>query len=87
MNGDGSGPAGNPNGMRGMGGMFEESSGYLTITGGKLYVNSGGDGLDANTDIKQTGGENNGRLFRKRGTGKPEEPETRSCRPGKGFCG
>ena len=57
MNGDGSGPAGNPNGMRGMGGMFEESSGYLTITGGKLYVNSGGDGLDANTDIKQTGGE------------------------------
>ncbi len=57
MSGDGSGPAGNPNGMRGMGGMFEESSGYLTITGGKLYVNSGGDGLDANTDIKQTGGE------------------------------
>ena len=57
MSGDGSGPAGNLNGMRGMGGMFEESSGYLTITGGKLYVNSGGDGLDANTDIKQTGGE------------------------------
>ena len=57
MSGDGSGPAGYPNGMRGMGGMFEESSGYLTITGGKLYVNSGGDGLDANTDIKQTGGE------------------------------
>ena len=53
-------PSGDPNGMRGMGGMggmFEESSGYLTITGGKLYVNSGGDGLDANTDIKQTGGE------------------------------
>ena len=57
MSGDGSGPAGNPNGMRGMGGMFEESSGYLTITGGKRYVKSGGDGLDANTDIKQTGGE------------------------------
>ena len=55
--GNGSGPAGESNGMRGMGGMFEESSGYLTITGGKLYVNSGGDGLDANTDIKQTGGE------------------------------
>ena len=58
--GNGSDPVGEPNGMRdmgGMGGMFEESSGYLTITGGKLYVNSGGDGLDANTDIKQTGGE------------------------------
>lgn len=41
----------------GMGGMFEESSGYLTISGGRLYVNADGDGLDANTDIVQTGGE------------------------------
>ncbi len=50
------GPQGRANG--GMpGGMFEESSGFLTITGGKLYVNADGDGLDANTDITQTGGE------------------------------
>ena len=50
------GPQGRANG--GMpGGMFEESSGFLTITGGKLYVNADGDGLDANTDIIQTGGE------------------------------
>ncbi|MDO4804993.1 MAG: carbohydrate-binding domain-containing protein [Lachnospiraceae bacterium] len=54
------GPSGfSNNGMGGMPGggmMFGESAGYLTITGGRLYVNSGGDGLDANTDITQTGG-------------------------------
>lgn len=40
-----------------MGGMASSSSGYLVINGGTIYVNAGGDGLDANTSITQTGGD------------------------------
>ena len=37
-------------------GFMETSTGYLTITGGTIYVNAQGDGLDANTSIAQSGG-------------------------------
>ena len=42
----------------GMGGFDNENSqGYLTINGGTIYINAEGDGLDANTEITQTGGD------------------------------
>lgn len=53
-------------GMRGVGGMkpgqpasttsSESSIGILKVTGGYLYVNAGGDGLDSNNKIRITGG-------------------------------
>jgi len=44
--------------MGGMaGGMQSDSTGYLVINGGTIYVNAGGDGLDANSTITQTGGD------------------------------
>ena len=39
------------------GGMESDSTGYLTISGGTIYVNADGDGLDANTSITQSGGD------------------------------
>ncbi|MCI1722844.1 MAG: carbohydrate-binding domain-containing protein [Lachnospiraceae bacterium] len=39
------------------GGMQSDSTGYLVINGGTIYVNAGGDGLDANSTITQTGGD------------------------------
>lgn len=36
---------------------METSEGYLTINGGTITVDAGGDGLDANTAIAQTGGD------------------------------
>lgn len=38
------------------GGMMENSSGYLFISGGTIYVNADGDGLDSNTDVEISGG-------------------------------
>lgn len=40
-----------------MGGdMFSTSTGTLTINGGVIYVNAGGDGIDSNGDFTMTGG-------------------------------
>lgn len=51
-------------GMPGRGGMMNgmqqdtaDSSVYLLISGGKLHVNAGGDGLDSNGTLKMTGGD------------------------------
>ncbi len=41
----------------GMGGMMSSSSGTLTITGGKIHVDAGGDGLDANGALTIDGGD------------------------------
>ena len=43
-------------GGRGGFGMNGNSTGDLTVSGGYLYVNAGGDGLDSNGDITVTGG-------------------------------
>lgn len=51
----GGGRRGKMNGSMG-GGMMEDSSGYLFISGGNIYVNAGGDGLDSNTDVEMSGG-------------------------------
>ncbi|MEJ4099869.1 carbohydrate-binding domain-containing protein [Corynebacterium mastitidis] len=45
-------PAGGPGG-----GMDQSSGEQLTITGGTVVVNAGGDGLDSNGDITMSGGE------------------------------
>lgn len=63
--GNGSGESGGWQGGHGGGGMHggmggfdnENSQGYLTINGGTIYINAEGDGLDANTEITQTGGD------------------------------
>lgn len=49
--GDGSSMGGRP-GMN----QFSGASGLVTITGGKLYINAAGDGLDSNGNINMTGG-------------------------------
>lgn len=41
---------------REFGGMNRRSGGKLTISGGYLYVNADGDGIDSNGDIEMTGG-------------------------------
>ncbi|MBQ8813669.1 MAG: carbohydrate-binding domain-containing protein [Lachnospiraceae bacterium] len=43
-------------GMGGMGGMSSNSDGSITISGGDLYVNASGDGIDANGYLLITGG-------------------------------
>lgn len=52
---NGGGFAGRPFESGGFGG-FATGTGNLDITGGYLYVNAGGDGLDSNGDITITGG-------------------------------
>lgn len=51
----GGGPGGRPNG--GPGGMMGGDYGSITISGGKLTIYSGGDGLDSNGDLTISGGE------------------------------
>ncbi len=46
---------GGPGGMGGMGGMGA-GNGSITISGGDLYVNASGDGIDANGTLEITGG-------------------------------
>lgn len=56
---DSSGFTGGRDGMfggGGMGGMGGSSNGSVTISGGKLYVNASGDGIDANGTLDITGG-------------------------------
>ena len=43
-------------GMGGHGGMFSNSNGSIKISGGTLYINSSGDGLDANGTLEISGG-------------------------------
>ena len=52
---DGSGMTGGRDGMFG-GGMSSSSNGSITISGGNLYVNASGDGLDANGTLTISGG-------------------------------
>ncbi len=48
---------GKPGGMGGgMGGMSSNSNGSIVISGGNLYINSSGDGLDANGILEISGG-------------------------------
>ena len=47
---------GKPGGMGGRGGMSSNSNGSIKISGGKLYINSSGDGLDANGTLEISGG-------------------------------
>ena len=47
---------GKPGGMGGHGGMFSNSNGSIKISGGTLYINSSGDGLDANGTLEISGG-------------------------------
>lgn len=57
---DSSGTTGGRDGMFGGGkmggGMSANSNGSIVITGGKLYVNASGDGIDANGSIEISGG-------------------------------
>ncbi len=55
---DGAFGGGRPGGWFGGGGFggFAAGSGELTISGGYLFVNAGGDGLDSNGNITMTGG-------------------------------
>ncbi len=58
---DSSGTDGGRDGMFGGhggpgGGMFANSNGSIVISGGNLYINSSGDGLDANGTLEITGG-------------------------------
>lgn len=46
---------GRPGGMGG-GGMSANSNGSIKISGGKLYINSSGDGIDANGTVEISGG-------------------------------
>lgn len=48
------GPGGGPGGMGG--GMSSASNGSIKISGGTLYINSSGDGLDANGTLEISGG-------------------------------
>lgn len=52
MYGGGPGGKGGPGG----GGMSANSNGSIKISGGKLYINSSGDGIDANGTIEISGG-------------------------------
>ncbi len=47
---------GRPGGMGG-GGMSANSNGSIKISGGKLYINSSGDGIDANGTVEISGGQ------------------------------
>ena len=51
--GPGGGPGGRPGGM---GGMSAGGNGSIKISGGTLYVNASGDGLDANGTLEISGG-------------------------------
>jgi len=51
----GGGPGGRPGGGFG-GGMSSNSDGTIVISGGTLYVNASGDGIDANGSLEITGG-------------------------------
>ena len=51
----GGGPGGRPDGGFG-GGMSSNSDGTIVISGGTLYVNASGDGIDANGSLEITGG-------------------------------
>lgn len=54
---DSSGTTGGRDGMFGApGGMSANSNGSITITGGSIYINSSGDGIDSNGYIEMTGG-------------------------------
>lgn len=50
----GGGKGGRPGG--GFGGMSENSNGSIKISGGTLYINASGDGIDANGTVEITGG-------------------------------
>lgn len=50
------GGMGGPGGMGGHGGMSANSNGSIKISGGTLYINSSGDGIDANGTLKILGG-------------------------------
>lgn len=43
-------------GMGGMGSMSSNSNGSIVISGGKLYINASGDGIDANGTLEISGG-------------------------------
>ncbi len=45
-----------PGGHGGMGGMSGNSNGSIKVSGGTLYINSSGDGLDANGTLEISGG-------------------------------
>jgi len=53
---DGMFGGGKPGGMGGPGGMSSSSNGSIKISGGTLYINSSGDGLDANGTLEISGG-------------------------------
>ncbi len=53
---DGMFGGGKPGGMGGPGGMSSSSDGSIKISGGTLYINSSGDGLDANGTLEISGG-------------------------------
>lgn len=53
---DGPGGKGDPGGMGAPGAMSSNSNGSIKISGGKLYINSSGDGLDANGTLEISGG-------------------------------
>ncbi len=52
----GGGPGGGRGGMGGPGGMSSNSNGSIKISGGTLYINASGDGLDANGTLEISGG-------------------------------
>ena len=56
MGGGGHGGMGGGGHGRMGGGMFSSSNGSITISGGSLYVNASGDGLDANGTLTISGG-------------------------------
>jgi len=47
---------GKPGGMGGHGGMPSNSKGSIEVSGGNLYINSSGDGMDANGTLEISGG-------------------------------
>lgn len=53
----GGGRPGGPGGPGGHGGGMSAGNGSILISGGKLYVNASGDGLDANGTLSITGGQ------------------------------
>ena len=50
------GGGGKPGSMGGHGGMSSNSNGSIKISGGNLYINSSGDGIDANGTLEISGG-------------------------------
>ena len=50
------GGGGKPGGMGGHGGMSSNSNGSIKVSGGNLYINSSGDGIDANGTLEISGG-------------------------------